>query len=337
MNTKELKKIRIVDFCNQNGIGIRQDSREYYRLEAHDSCVISDKKNLFKWNSKNEGGDIFDFVQSYYNCSFKEAKQKLMDNEYEVHEYVNKPKNEPFEYERDNEAPVTVAKDYLVNNRRINEKLVDDMIAEGLVRQDKRGNVLFVWKNKDNEIVGCTERGTRQFFHKDKQKMVAWKKIQENSKEYSGFKVSFGKPKDMYFFESEIDLMSYITQKPEKANNATFVSMNGLKFGTVLQAVTENYNENKSLAENIYLCVDNDEAGRTFAETEFKGREIGREDVGYTKIKIDLPVKNGFDWNDNLTKGAKIIQDMKQEDLSKIINFSQKKHMISKSFSMESV
>ncbi|HGC6071026.1 TPA: hypothetical protein ACIZEU_003524, partial [Enterococcus faecium] len=98
--------------------------------------------------------------------------------------------------------------------------------SKGLIKQDKKGNVLFLWK-KDQEIVGCTEQGTRKFFHEGKQKDVTWKKIQENSKEYSGFNVTFGQPDKMYFFESEIDLMSYITQKPEKAENATFVSMNG--------------------------------------------------------------------------------------------------------------
>lgn len=333
MDLKELKKIRIVDFCNQNGIDIKQDSREYYRLVDHDSLVISDRKNLFKWNSRNKGGDIFDFVQAYYNCSFKEAKQKLMDNEYEVHEYVPKPKNEPFIYEQQNEVAVSTAKEYLVNNRRINEKLVDDLIASGSIRQDNKGNVLFVWKDKSDEIVGCTEQGTRAYLN-EKQKVVTWKKIQENSKEDSGFKVSYGEPKDIYFFESEIDLMSYITQKPEKAHNATFVSMNGLKIVTVLKGATEHYNDHQSLPENIYICVDNDNAGRTFTETELEGKSIGRADIGYTKIKTDLPKIEGFDWNDNLAKGKNIIEEMNSTDLSKIIQFSQKRLNISKNVEM---
>ena len=36
-------------------IALKQDSREYYRLADHDSCVISDRKNLFKWNSRDVG------------------------------------------------------------------------------------------------------------------------------------------------------------------------------------------------------------------------------------------------------------------------------------------
>lgn len=334
MDLKELKKIRIVDFCNQNGIDLTQDSREYYRLSEHDSCVISDKKNLFKWNSRNEGGDIFDFVKSYYNCSFREAKEKLMNNEYEAHEYVEKNRTEPFQYEKQAETSITVARDYLINNRRINEKLVDELIASGDIRQDKNNNVLFIWKDQENKIVGCTEQGTRKFFNEKKQKILSWKKIQENSKEDSGFKISYGKPKNMYFFESEIDLMSYITQKPEKAHEASFISMNGLKIRTVVKSVSEHYDHYNELPESIHICVDNDTGGRTFFETELVGKAIGRSDIGYTEIKSDFPKKQGFDWNDNLIKGKEIIQKMNPEDLSKIIEFSQKKHTVSRNISM---
>ncbi|XIK43245.1 hypothetical protein N8B88_14040 (plasmid) [Enterococcus faecium] len=46
---------------------------------------------------------------------------------------------------------------------------MEDFLSKGLIKQDKKGNVLFLWK-KDQEIVGCTEQGTRKFFHEGKQK-----------------------------------------------------------------------------------------------------------------------------------------------------------------------
>lgn len=333
MDLKKAKKVSIVDFCKQNGIGLKQDSREYYRLEDHDSCVISDRKNLFKWNSKDLGGDIFDFIKAYYDCSFKEAKQKLEDSDYEVHSFNTKVKKAPYQYQKENEVPVSVAKSYLVNERRIDTALVEDFLSKGLIKQDKKGNVLFLWK-KDQEIVGCTEQGTRKFFHEGKQKDVTWKKIQENSKEYSGFNVTFGQPDKMYFFESEIDLMSYITQKPEKANNATFVSMNGLKVGNVLHAVTDHFKEFNELPDTTYICVDNDKAGRTFIATEFEGKGIGKEGLGYSEVKADLPKKEGFDWNDNLIKGKNIINDMNPKDLAKLVSFAQKTNSISRTYEM---
>lgn len=325
VDINELKKTRIVDFCNQNGIPIKQDSREYYRLLEHDSCVISDRKNLFKWNSKDVGGDIFNFVQAYYDCNFQEAKQRLLSNDfnYEQHKYVPKPK-EPFVYKPQNEVNISKARDYLIKDRRLSEVLVDDFISKGLIRQDKRSNVLFVWKDKE-KIVGCTEQGVKQFPVEKKDgtiKMKYWKKIQENSKEFDGFKVSYGTPKSIYFFESEIDLMSYITQKPETAKNATFVSMNGLKVNTVLHTVTNYYKEYQKFPEKVCVCVDNDEAGNKFIATEFEGKELGKEGIGTIKVETDLPKKKGFDWNDNLIKVKEIIEDLKPADFSKLLNFA---------------
>jgi hypothetical protein len=60
-------------------------------------------------------------------------------------------------------VPVSVAKSYLVNERRIDTALVEDFLSKGLIKQDKKGNVLFLWK-KSKEIVGCTEQGTRKIF-----------------------------------------------------------------------------------------------------------------------------------------------------------------------------
>lgn len=320
MEMSELKKIKIVDFCAENGIELTQDSREYYRLAEHDSCVISDRKNVFKWNSRNIGGDIFSFIQAYYDCSFKEAKEKLLNKEYEIREWDQQYKKEPYVYDETKEKVISKARNYLVNTRRISEELVDSLISEGLIREDNRSNVLFVWK-KEKAIVGCTEQGTITKFSEKKKKNVTWKKIQEDSEENFGFNVTYGEPKSIYFFESEIDLMSYITQKPQKAHDATFVSMNGLKKVTVLQAVTDHYKTFNKLPESIVICVDNDEGGRTFYNTEFDGKGIGRNGIGMTKVECDLPKKDGYDWNDNLTKGKETIQGLDSKDLLKLKMF----------------
>lgn len=324
METSELKKIKIVDFCAENGIELTQDSREYYRLAEHDSCVISDRKNLFKWNSRNLGGDIFNFIQAYYDCSFIEAKEKLLNKEYEIRETDVNYQKEPFVYDKSMEQPINKSKKYLISERRISEELTNDLISKGLICEDKHSNVLFLWK-KDEKIVGCTEQGTVARFNPKKQKTRTWKKIQENSEENYGFKITYGKPKSIYFFESEIDMLSYITQKPETAQNATFVSMNGLKKVTVLQAVTDHFKEHKELPESAVICVDNDEAGRTFYDTEFKGKGIGRNGIGTTEIKADIPKKEGFDWNDTLTKGKEIIEGISERDISKLKIFCELK------------
>ena len=101
--------------------------------------------------------------------------------------------------------------------------------------------------------------------------------------------------------------------------------MNGLKKVTVLQAVTDHFKEHKELPESAVICVDNDEAGRTFYDTEFKGKGIGRNGIGTTEIKADIPKKEGFDWNDTLTKGKEIIEGISERDISKLKIFCELK------------
>ena len=162
INIEELKQINIIDFCKQNGIDLKQDSNEYYRLKHHDSCVISYYKNLFKWNSQNRGGDILDFIEIYYGCSFKDAVQKLTNNDYKlsVQNYASNKKaikkTSKFLYDSTNEVPKSYrARDYLINTRYIDSSIVDELINKRLIRQDKKGNALFIWQY-ENKIVGCS-------------------------------------------------------------------------------------------------------------------------------------------------------------------------------------
>lgn len=334
IDTKELKKIRIVDFCNENGIPLKKDSRDYYRLEEHDSLVINDKKNVFTWNSRNVSGDTIDFVKVYYDCNFKEAVSKLQNNEYELHDIERaKEVREPYKYDSSNEKIISKARSYLVDERKIAPGIVDKLIDHKLIREDKRNNVLFVWANK-GEIVGCTEQGTRKYLDSKKDKMRSWKKIHSNSKENDGFTITVGDPKNIYFYESEIDMLSYMTLKPDKINNAKFVSMNGLKKETLATVLMENYKETGAIPESITVCVDNDKGGLKFIEDEVVGKKFGNFD-NYVELKSDLPAVKGHDWNDTLVEKSKpMIQNISKDQVLNIMNRSKKEISRSTEFEM---
>ncbi|HCM90588.1 MULTISPECIES: DUF3991 domain-containing protein [Vagococcus] len=315
----KLKKINIVDFCEENGINIKQDSKDYFRLVENDSCVVNQRKNVFSWNSRSKSGDIIDFVQAYYECDFKEAKQKLLEKEYEPHVYVEREKKD-FAYDSTKERPVNEARNYLVNERNINPKIVDPLVEKGLIRQDDRKNVLFCWADSE-KIVGVTEQGTSKFFDKKSEEMKSWKKIQADGKEDFGFNVKVGKPDNVYFFESEIDKLSYMTLYPQKMNNAHFISMNGVKPQTVVNVLNENYSQTGEIPKSVTICTDNDKAGRNFFDEYFKDKGIGvRGTENYVEFKKDLPKKEGADWNDVLrTKIKSKVMSLSKKDLSMII------------------
>lgn len=317
-DVKELKKIRIVDFCEENGIPLKKDSRDYFRLQEHDSLVINDKKNLFKWNSQNIGGDTIDFVKAYYECNFKEAIAKLEANEYELQdtERISKPRD-PYVYDPSIEKPIENARDYLISERKINPGIVDKLIDQKVIREDDRKNVLFVWADK-GEIVGCTEQGTRKYYDKDKEKMKSWKKIHADSKENDGFNIKIGDPKNYYFFESEVDMLSYMTLKPEKINNAKFVSMNGLKKETLNNVLKDHVKEFTVLPDSVTVCVDNDKGGKKFLSDVVTGKYFGNQQ-NYLELQSDIPDKDGFDWNDTLVeKKRPMYQSISKEQILNI-------------------
>ena len=74
------------------------------------------------------------------------------------------------------------------------------------------------------------------------------------------------------------------------------LSINGLRKAT-LTTYLEEYHD----TEHIFLCLDNDEAGRKAAE------QITREFSGKVRIETFLPPYGHKDWNEQLVKGHKAV------------------------------
>lgn len=140
---------------------------------------------------------------------------------------------------------------YLCKTRGISPDIVSQLAHEKLLYQDVRGNAVFVHKNDNGETVGAEIQGTNS--------EKRFKGVAAGTGE-SVFAVKIGNPKKCYVFESAIDLMSFKQlANQEKIQNSVLVSMAGLKPNSL-----------KSIVEKgikIYSCVDNDEAGREFENT----------------------------------------------------------------------
>lgn len=304
---KKAEAIDIVDYCNQNNIDLKSDNERYYRLLDHDSCVIDRRKNAFFWNSRGKGGNVINFVQEYEGVNFRAAMKLLQEgkNEYvanKVVEYVI----EPYEYSAQNEvARFDKARNYLIEERKIDPEIVDDLHERGLIKQDKNNNVLFLWKDHEN-VMGCSEQGT---FKSEKYKRGSWKSIQKNSTANYGFNIKYGDPKHLKFFESSVDALSYATLHKENLKDTQLVSMEGLKHNTLFNYFIKAKEEMGSSPESVSICVDNDKAGRAFAE-KFKMYDI----------EVDLPGKeNGkdWDWNDELKEKMKSSEEKTKDDIVK--------------------
>lgn len=300
---QEAKNVSILDVASFHGIQSYKHSNREYRLTDNKSVAIFTDTNSFydfAPNSEMKGGSSIDFVQQVLGVTdFKEAVTLLNDPSFEriTRQSIEK---ESYQYDKTKENNTFHrAKNYLVNERGINETLVDNLHDAGYIREDKRGNVLFCWHD-NGEIVGCTEQGTIQ---SDKYERGSWKGIQKNSPSSThGFNVPFGEPSHLKFFESSIDALSYATLHPKDMTDTWLISLEGIQNGKedkMLEYVKRSYNKTNQAPKSISVCVDNDSAGHEFwnsltrIKKDLLTNEIPQKPHGMESVEK-------WDWNDSL-------------------------------------
>lgn len=289
------KEVDLLDYLQSKGETFKKEGK-YYRHTDHDSLIIKD--NMYAWNSRNEKGyGAINFAQMYYNMSFVEAVKDLSDDQYKTIDHDQQPERKekkPFKYPEQYEvAGHNEIKRYLIDERKIDPRLVNWLIQKDLMAQDKRNNVVLKWREKGGtgKIVGAEQQGTVKMNNK----RGSFKRIMPNSKLHTGFTVDVGRPNKIHFFESPIDLMSYWSLKQEKLKDTRLVSMNGLKPKTVFQSFLEARNEGLPI-NSIVLAVDNDKGGKEFIKKM-------RDQVNENYFNTDIPSREK-DWNDVLKKQA---------------------------------
>lgn len=290
------KTVSILDIAHKNGIDLKKDSAKQYRIADNHSVVITVPKNLFIENNGHFGGGPIDFVQKIVGIKdFKEAVRHITDNEYDATEFEPEAKID-YKYDKENERPFVRAKKYLIEERCIDEELVNVLHNKGFLRQDKRNNLVLIWNNQ-GEICGNSEKGTI--------KDSTWRKIEPGSDNFVGFNVRNGEPKRLKFFESGVDLMSYMTLNKSDLQDTWFVSMEGLKPETVYYYLEESQRVAPSGVEEISFCVDNDNSGKEFLE-RFKKFTYNQKEKQPIEFQAEFPQApvgqetQKWDWNNEL-------------------------------------
>ncbi|MGH1747895.1 DUF3991 domain-containing protein [Enterococcus entomosocium] len=290
------KTVSILDIAHKNGIDLKKDSAKQYRIADNHSVVITVPKNLFIENNGHFGGGPIDFVQKIVGIKdFKEAVRHITDNDYDATEFEPEEKID-YKYDKENERPFVRAKKYLIEERCIDEELVNVLHNKGFLRQDKRNNLVLIWNNQ-GEICGNSEKGTI--------KDSTWRKIEPGSDNFVGFNVRNGEPKRLKFFESGVDLMSYMTLNKSDLQDTWFVSMEGLKPETVYYYLEESQRVAPSGVEEISFCVDNDNSGKEFLE-RFKKFTYNQKEKQPIEFQAEFPQApvgqetQKWDWNNEL-------------------------------------
>lgn len=239
----------ILDVANELQMELVRSGRDY-RWKEHDSLVISPDKNLWKWFSRNTGGDSIALVETIKEVDFNQSVDFLNDGNFKEFQMVERPQ-EYFKYYLEKyEQPFSDGRDYLRTQRGLSDETIDYFLEQGVLAQANakldyfaEGNsgsstnaiepvIVFKSLSSSGEVVGASLQGIQENWEKWPKHGYA-KVIMKNSDPMTGIHVDIGSPKRLIFTESPIDLMSYYELHKDSLQDVRLVSMDGLKESTI--------------------------------------------------------------------------------------------------------
>ncbi len=290
----------ILDVANELNMDLVRSGRDY-RWKDHDSLVITPSKNLWKWYSRDQGGDVISLVEVMKEVDFNQAIDYLNDGRFKEFTAVEQVREEFSYYLKPYEQPFDAARRYLKDNRGLSDETIDFFLGQGVLAQANakvNGSIepVVVFKSVDfsGEIVGATLQGIEENWDKWPERGYA-KNIVRNSDGITGMHVDVGQPNRLIFAESAIDLMSYYELHKDNLQDVRLISMDGLKESVIgrhlsqlllevsgrpigktyeqlaesLQtAIDHNFFSDGKNADLITLAVDNDEGGQNFIQSK---------------------------------------------------------------------
>lgn len=328
----------ILDVANELQMELVRSGRDY-RWKEHDSLVISPDKNLWKWFSRNTGGDAISLVETIKEVDFNQSVDFLNDGNFKEFQMVERAQEDFKYYLEKYEQPFSAGRDYLRNQRGLSDETIDYFLKQGVLAQANakldyfaEGNdgvttnaiepvIVFKSLSSSGEVVGASLQGIQENWEKWPKHGYA-KVIMKNSDPMTGIHVDIGSPKRLIFTESPIDLMSYYELHKDSLQDVRLVSMDGLKESTIGRHLSQIQAEisgkplrwtPEQLADGLQVAIDHHffEDGKnadliTLAlDNDKAGRTFIQElEAKGAVINSDLPeLKPGqdkTDWNDVL-------------------------------------
>ncbi len=250
----------IADTRSQNG--------KSYRLEEHDSLVISNNK--WFWFSQNYGGNTLDFLMKYEGKAFRQAVEELTNERFIAHsgERLAGKKKEEIEHDendKDNEVILPEKAEnfrrvfaYLTSTRGIDKDTISELMHKKLIYESKDGhNCVFVGYDKGGKPRYANLRGTLT--------EKSFKKECLGSNKKFSFSIQ-GKNNCLRVFESAIDAISDITIAKFYYPEVDPYNDHRLSLGGVETIALDQYLSDHPNIKDIVLRLDNDSVGRSAAE-----------------------------------------------------------------------
>ena len=265
-----------------------------WRSVEHDSLVVTPGKGYY-WFSRAEGSKSpIDYFVNVHGMSFQEAARTVLEAIHRDVTYTAPMWKPPAEHEEFHPLPRAKtsldAYNYLVRERGLDEELVDELMRQGRIYQSsKYKNVVFVGTDFDGVVASNFARSC------DPTQQVQRFDVRGSQKEYR-FRMENPDCPRCNVFESEIDLLSYLSMRPADQRTENYIALGGVSPRALLAFL-----QHRPDVSQINLCTDGDQAGEQCAEsirTLLEGQyEISRESA---------PI--GKDWNETLVR----LRDLKE-------------------------
>ena len=234
-----------------------------YRCKQHPSLAVKGDRLSWYWFSKGIGGHgVIDFLIKTEQMPFREAVEAVRPGSGAVLSPVQftapeHPKTLILPEKRG--MPLRLY-DYLCTKRGIDSDIVNTLIQEGKLYEDKRGNVVFV---------GFDEHGTARFASvRGTYSGCQFRGDCAGSDKRYGFNTAACAPSERaYIFESAIDLLSHASLANLEYGDRTAWEYNKRLSlaGTSDTAIPFFLNQHRDIKELVF-ALDNDDAGREAAE-----------------------------------------------------------------------
>lgn len=269
----------LVDLLQRQGEHLKRSGAEYQWRDGSNKVTI--RGNLWYHQYDQVGGDAIDFVRRFYNKDYPEAMEYLLNGYGGTLTAAPPAKKEVKEFEmpQRNENMRRVYA-YLLHQRGLSRDVVyafahKNMIYESLPHH----NAVFVGYDTDGVPRHAHKRGTGS---QSTYKGNAEGCIPEYSFHWNGTSDK------IFLFEAPIDMLSYISLNPYQWQKNTYAASCSVADRVLFQCLKDN-----PQIKEVYLCLDNDEAGLTAAKRISDKLFI----QGY-KAEILTPIHK--DWNEDL-------------------------------------
>ncbi len=284
--------VDLVEWLRAQGESLEKSGREY-RWKRHDSVTING--NRWWRHSAQTGGYSVDFVMYFYGTTFPEAVEMLTgikpqsespqsDYPATVKPTTEKPllENPTMETKEEFRLPeVSNTSEnlyrYLGEVREISKEVIDAFLSDGNIYEDaKHHNVIFVGRDEQGLPAYAHAKGAKENFRQD---------VKGSRKEYGFAYESSGDV--LAVFEAPVDMLSFITLRKTNWEKHNYLSLGGVSDKALMHFL-----ERRPDIKQLYLCLDNDEAGINATE------KICKKIPSHIKVFVFRPVLK--DWNEVL-------------------------------------